>query len=126
MTKEEIMTGNKTMAEYLGYVYYPHTKPYGRDNVVGWLKPKMSPKNPHFYLCRSHRDLPFYNSWDALMRVVDKIESGSVSVGISPMSVAVHNGVTAYAFERGFDDKLKATWRVCLKYINRNDRRREN
>jgi len=117
MTKEEIMAGNKVMAEYLGYKYYPHTKPYGRDMVVGWLIPKMSPKNSHFHLCRSHRDLPFYNDWTALMRVVDKIEAGGAMVGITTKSVAVHNGVIAYCSEKGFSDKLKATWRVCLQYI---------
>lgn len=117
MNKEEIMDGNKVMAEYLGYKYYPLNEPYGRDKVVGWIKPRCSPMNPEFKMCRSHRDLPFYNDWNALMRVIDKIESDGVVVSITKNSITIHNWFTSMSSEKGFNDKLKATWRVCLKYI---------
>ena len=108
------------MAEYLGYKYYPHTEPFGRDKVVGWVRSGLSPKNPHFHLCRSHRDLPFYNDWNALMRVIDKIESDGVVVSIIKHSIAIHNYQVVFASVKGSTDKLKSTWEVCLQYLNRD------
>jgi len=118
MSKEDIMEGNKVMAEFLGYKYYPHTKPYGRDRVKGWVKSGLSPKNPHFSLGRSHRDFPFYNDWNALMRVIDKIESeDSVVVSIIKHSIAIHDYNKVYASTKGSTNKLKDTWAICLGYI---------
>jgi hypothetical protein len=121
MTKEQITAGNKRMAEYLGYKYYPHTAPY-KGEVVGWVRAGLAPKNPLHRLCRSHRDLPFYNSWDALMMVVDKIEKNGVVVSIIKHSIAIHNYHEVYASVKGSTDKLKATWEVCLNYITKDDR----
>ena len=121
MKKEDILAGNKVMAEFLGYKYYPHTEPYGRDRVAGWVKSGLSFKNPHFSLGRSHRDLPFYNDWNALMRVIDKIEADGTVVSIVTYSIAIHNHRIVHASRKGsINDRLKETWAVCLEYLNKN------
>jgi len=74
MTQQEILEGNKLIARFSGYEYYslPEDRSY---NPGWWLKDKHKTINKitHAYLCRSHNDLRYYNSWDWLMPVVNKI-----------------------------------------------------
>jgi hypothetical protein len=78
------------MAEFLGYKYYPFNyegedKP--KNFVAGWKwdiratnvskfnrAMFMFEQNAHeYYLCRSHNQLMFHESWDWLHKVLEKI-----------------------------------------------------
>lgn len=79
--KEYIVEGNKLIAQYMGYKYIPFEK--GSSVKPGWwnmdtpenvfkyaLGTKISSRH---YLCRTHKELKYYNSWDALIPVMEKI-----------------------------------------------------
>lgn len=76
---KEIIEGNKLIAEFMGYKYYP----YSPESVVkpGWWSepvPKdrsLNKLETHKFLCRRHPELRYYNSWDWMMPVVEKIEN---------------------------------------------------
>ncbi len=75
MEDKEIEKGNKIIAEFMGYKYHPHP-----SNNPGWHKipddkiyhPKI---NNGWYLCRTHKELKYHNSWNWLMPVIHKIEN---------------------------------------------------
>ena len=65
MTKEYIIEGSKTIANYLGYEYVPFSK--NLTYKAGYYK-------YYKYICRTHSDLRFVNCWDDLMPVIEKLE----------------------------------------------------
>lgn len=83
----DIMSGSKLIAEYLGWQYIPSNDLQGfpkpgwfevNDNqrmllarYEGWTK--VGDKAVRF-VCRKHSDLRFFNSLDALIPVIQKIE----------------------------------------------------
>lgn len=90
MTQEQIIEGNKAIAEFMGYIYHPHPD---RFALPGWKVPNDKPfieklmrigtigKRP--YLCRTSKEIQFHTSWDWLMPVVEKInKDGSFKVRI--------------------------------------------
>ena len=72
MTPEEIIEGNKLIARFMGYEYYPYSK---GETLPGWRKEKANRKISGNYLVRTHRDLPYHRSYEHIMSVVEKIES---------------------------------------------------
>lgn len=75
--KDQILEGNKLLAEFMGYEYTPFNENAPKHAPCGWWKKGQLGtinKITHAYLCRSHRDLRYYNSWDWIMTVVLKIE----------------------------------------------------
>lgn len=87
---KNILKGNKIIAQYLGYEYIPHNnkgslKP-GWWKLEGSLenKEKLQTLEPIFrkvgesrFLCRNHKGLRFYNSWDWLMEACVKCSNES-------------------------------------------------
>lgn len=76
---------SKVIAEYLGWIYVPHNN-LKNFPKAGWYTPLTSCKpSKHSrsdikvgdmytkYVCRSHKDLRFYNSFDALILVLNKL-----------------------------------------------------
>ena len=76
MTTEEALEGNKLIAEFMGYSYYPHTR---EETLPGWRKEKSHPKISGTYLARVHKNLDYHRSWEWLMTAVEKIESLDLS-----------------------------------------------
>ena len=76
MTTEEALEGNKLIAEFMGYSYYPHTR---EETLPGWRKEKSHPKISGTYLARVHKNLAYHRSWEWLMTAVEKIESLDLS-----------------------------------------------
>jgi hypothetical protein len=76
MTTEEALEGNKLIAEFMGYRYYPHTR---EETLPGWRKEKAHPKISGTYLTRVHKNLAYHRSWEWLMTAVEKIESLDLS-----------------------------------------------
>lgn len=85
MTNKSILKGNKIIARYLGYEYIPHNNKDGLK--PGWWKlggsvedkKRLQTLEPIFrkvgesrFLCRNHKGLRFYNSWDWLIEACAK------------------------------------------------------
>ena len=72
MTGEEITENNKMIALFMGYKYHPHP-----EKDCGWRKEDGRSKlhGRNYYLCRKHCDLRYYNSYEWIMEVVDRIET---------------------------------------------------
>lgn len=82
MEKEEIIENNKMLARFLGYEYFGFKETKRNtynftDEFLGWrLKDiknvhiQLAPKD--WFIGRNHHDLPFYNDWNWLMKVIDK------------------------------------------------------
>ena len=139
--KEKIEAGNKEMAKFLGYKYFPYDPEKDLGRMVGWLKSdqKIHPLEKAYshpnYLCRKTRDMRFFNEWNWLMRVVEKIEtiydaqhgyfgvhiiSNQCTIQGTKLHLALKD--TSYGsvyFDEQYDkEKIKATWAACLNFIN--------
>lgn len=120
MNKSEITEGNKLMARFLGYEYFPLNNPcekHGSKNV-GWLKPNSYPIIPDYYLGRSHKSLRFDTDWNWLMRVVNLIESNfSTSISVTKNTCIVYVDGVVVSYSCVEKDKITSVWKACLTYI---------
>lgn len=91
--QSQIVEGSKLLATYLGWIYVPHNDLQGYSKS-GWWKPftgkfrhdglqsvvdKKSKDHKDkfgstYYVCRSHHELRFFNSYDFLFDVIYKLE----------------------------------------------------
>ena len=100
---KHIIEGNKSIAIFLGYTYYPwnHPEIQGTDNPPGW---KLSPDASMFskinawrklyddaYLCRDHQQLNYHRDYNKLMPVVEKIIELGYTFNIMTDSCVVVN-----------------------------------
>lgn len=69
MKKEEIIEGNKLMAEFMGKEFVHWTF----ESRTSWLSGRYNLKG-YFTSFTSYEELPYLTSWDWLMSVLDKIE----------------------------------------------------
>lgn len=83
--KQEIVDGNKLLAEFLGYRYIPFNNDEGLK--AGWWKcmdnrtmkiiqsseSTVRKSGNSFFLCRRHTELRFFNCWNHLFMVINKI-----------------------------------------------------
>ena len=81
MTQEEIIKGSKLIAEYLGWQYIPFSADL--KHKAGWWSKVPKTEEDRFFskingndgfICRNHKELRFWNSLDALIPVIQKIE----------------------------------------------------
>ncbi len=81
LSKEEIVAGNKLIAEFMGYEYIAYEG--GSKVRPGWWRtdtpahilnyPCVNKLTKQYFLCRNHHALRYYNSWDALIPVMKKL-----------------------------------------------------
>lgn len=124
MTQQEIINGSKLIAEYLGWQYIPfdnlqgYSKPgwwlvkkvWGDDDLGKYMASKVKNHKDkmgrNYYVCRKHSELRFWNSLDALVPVIQKIEKDyNVVIWIT------YNG----AEHTDFADKKWKT-KICQSY----------
>lgn len=95
MTQEEILEGNKLIAEFMGFAYLDDFN-YPEQNEVGWY-------NSEGDCCG--KELYFHSSWDWLMPVVEKIENIDIRNNKHDFPKVKLNGdsceIFAYATFRG-------------------------
>ena len=133
MTSEEILDGNKLIAEFMGFEsvnkrvrtksgrYYDyHAMPNFSvikedviyiESEIGWGLVEQD------YLFGE--DLKFNSSWDWLMPVVEKIENvldGEVSAIISEASCGI-NYCAIYSVSVESNTKIEAVWLACVNFI---------
>lgn len=129
MTSVEIKENNKLLAEFLGYKYF------GFDRSKAGVKPGWKTHNnttseklfylgnvgERHYLCRGHNDLRFYNSWDWLMAVVDKIESlgGDYCLVTSRFGYSIYTGAYGAidAKRSDFDKNINCLYFVVAEFV---------
>ena len=105
MTSEEILDGNKLIAEFLGI----NKKVYGETGTTYYID------DTPYQLVK----LKYYSSWDWLMPVVEKIENvldGDVSVIISDASCGISYS-NSYSICAEAYTKIEAIWLACVNFI---------
>jgi hypothetical protein len=132
MTKEEILEGNRLIAEFLGYIYIPYTTG-NSGKTHGWVLKNyklIDRKTPKLFLGRTTKDLLYHKSWDWLMPVVEKIESTrdyyvkiygnqayvqcKVMADTTILTSQKYVAGSAYTEE---NTKLSNTWSAIVEYI---------
>jgi hypothetical protein len=115
MENNEIIKGNKLIAEFMGYKYYPHP---AKDS--GWRKEKGHLKLHGYFLCRTNKQLEYHSSWDWLMPVVEKIsETYTVNIQSYPVmgfDVRFNEGTYRRAYSEN-ESAIKAVWTAVIKFI---------
>ena len=83
----EITEKSKVIADYLGWRYVPSNDLQGFPKA-GWWKGNCNTKegisynkinSGCLYVCRNHNQLRFYNSFDALIPAIEKLEKEDLS-----------------------------------------------
>lgn len=146
MTLEErqvLKSEYKTIAEFLGYEYFPYsnTKGIQEKEYPGWFKPMCLPSLKHgenlfrlymykspCFICRKTIDLDFDRDWGRLMSAVEKIESirdqryGRFIVSISEDGCAIQstNKTKETNYSKSYivkDNKKRAVYQSVLLFI---------
>ena len=88
MIDNTITDKNKLIAEFMGFEYVPYAE--GQTQSPGWwnskcpniIKGKMpsaTKLSEDYFLCRRHGELRYFNNWNWLMSVIEKIEKLDLS-----------------------------------------------
>jgi len=76
---DSIIEGNKILAEFEGYKYYPHP-----NKDAGWRKEKGHLKiGKGYYLARTHKDLKYHLDYNDLMRIWFKFKNLDLKLDIN-------------------------------------------
>ena len=96
LNKQDIVNGSKVLAEYLGWKYIPFSSNMISYKSGGWYKYK-TPSNLEAsglkksrwikveegliakFICRTHSELRFFNDWNDLALVIEKLEKEDLS-----------------------------------------------
>lgn len=148
---ENITENNKLIAEFMGYKYIgfnnnDELKPgWWKDNIdllkiqsQEIFNRKMG--NPNF-LCRKHNELRYYNSWNWLMPVVEKIESikdsyhGRFGVYINSNSCTIQStnfrpdkpipNPPHYDYNIVLNNKIESVYYSVINFINFYNKQKE-
>ena len=120
MTSEEILDGNKLIAEFMGAVTHKTApviiSPYIKNDEV-WYGDNTIPNEQRESSFRIS-ELKYHSSWDWLMPVVEKIENvldGDVSISIKDDSCNINSNYYGISVE-GYT-KIESVWIACVKFI---------
>jgi hypothetical protein len=153
MSSDKIIEGNKLLATFLGWKYFEWNnedlKTFGdgfekNKQKAGWRRP-IAPFSTSSeiiarafkessFVCRKHTELRFYNNWNSLMEVVERIEKlhnevhGRIGVHISSNCCTIqgtnlHKALAdsyygpVYFADHYADTKLQATWEACVEFV---------
>lgn len=141
---KDYITGNKLIANFMGYTYFAHNDPrIEKNKVAGWKTSadvsnftkinKFRGYDTHSYLCRSNNDLKFHKDMNWLHSVVSKIEHLNLSNKIPNfkefiVTIKKHfcliwlhktdDTETLVASCNGrFDYKIDAMWDAVIQFI---------
>jgi hypothetical protein len=140
MTQKELMEGNKIIAKFLGYEYVPGNQPIieeywytepGKEKVfmtrelIGWVNkaPVQITKGhkitlPPHVLCRNAKQLPFHETWNWVMKIVEKIEEKCQNTKIVPEGTGCFLKLCDnIVINSQKDSKKISTWSICVEAI---------
>lgn len=114
--QQKIDEGNDKIAEFLGWF---------KEGAEGtWYVNTDSAKYVAYSIHNNypHKDLPFYRDWNALMMVLEKIETMKYNTHIlghvCMISKDVRNGFENEVYIVG-NTKIEATWLACVEFIKK-------
>ena len=99
---------NELIAEFMGLLVFPNTEEmqaYPLDKLIEWVYPYQ---------------IKYYESWDWLMPVVEKIDNlndGKYIVTIEPMITIISNMGEAPIVEIPFSNRLQNTYKAVVEFI---------
>lgn len=111
MTTEEIVEGNRLIAEFMGYKQRENGGLFWGNDGLGGLYPK---------------DLKYHSSWDWLMPVVEKIINSNCSsaelcgewyLNSSKYSFSMLNDQTNSCEGNSKNSLIEATWLAVVEFI---------
>lgn len=116
--KQEIIKGNKLIAEFMGGQYHRlHDEFDGVTEIIYFL-PGTNP-NPHCSAGTYKRlpDLDYHKRWDWLMPVIDRIEMEGVTVEITTKEISIYNnkGFSSRGWYIG--TKINSVWIYLVRFI---------
>jgi hypothetical protein len=130
MTQEEILEGNKLIAEFVGFKNHD-SDTIETDNEIFMIPTdvKNGEVNSLGYLY-SYNELLFNRDWNWLMAVVNKIETiefniwGKLSMSVNRVYIQEFWGVEGIKGYGQSKTKIEATYKAVIEFIkwyNRND-----
>lgn len=139
MDKNFVLSGNKLIAEFMGFKYIPFNN--NQELKPGWwVNPitRGQQDNEHVryklgksrFLARSHHELKYHNSWNWLMPVVEKIEQMGYMVTIKTKMCSISRdnkgNSDSYLVKAKFGDqskieKLYDCIIAFIKYTNKSN-----
>jgi hypothetical protein len=116
MEENSVLSGSILLAEFMGYKYIPFI-PGTNQLKPGWWKEgvtltaqkregifkKLGKEN---YLCRRHNNLRYYNSWDWLIPVIQKIQKLYRDNDRADVLICKLPYVYIHRIEGGFERKI--------------------
>jgi len=128
----DIISGNKVIAEFMGYRFYDkQTDPIWPGWRKEWKKEWENKKrniDDDVFLCKRHRDLKYHSSYDWLMPVVQRIEdlgyyvkvsgfSGSTDLEISEKGLGLNLICQNFIGVSGAESKIDVIWLGVVDFI---------
>ena len=123
MTTEEIIAGNKLIAEFLGWELTPRTLENGWK-FIWWERDDETRSNPkgRRQLCYD-TSLQYHSSWDWLMPVVEQFENdlNMVVVILNKSCSIIPQGKTqSKSITKGYltgETKIEGVWKAVVEFI---------
>ena len=132
--EKEILEGNKIIASFMGYKYFPFDETQRQwvgdkkdgmllDQMNGWHRPSLGHyKIDGWYLCRNHNELRYHRDWSWLMTVVEKIRFlGAVDFVISiggSVVISWDDGTVYYNQNKGMGRNIiETTFESVVEFI---------
>ena len=120
ITKQDIVNGSKLLAEYLEWKYIPFSTDLSPYKNGGWYKYKTASNLEALglkksgwikveqeliakFICRTHSELRFFNDWNALALVIEKLEKEDL-----------HFSFDDDNFEGVEVSRFTTRWAVCI------------
>lgn len=112
MTKEEVQSNNKLIAEFMGAIPNPKSPKTGCALLV------RNNKKPYHYF---YADLKYHKSWDWLMPVIEKIEhdlpdDSIITIEYKDCIIPVNEGEFDIQV-LGEETKLLAVYKAVIEFI---------
>ena len=122
MTKEEILEGNRLIAEFLGYIYVPYTAGHF-GGTHGWVLKNyklIDKQMPKLFLGRTTKDLLYHKSWDWLIPVYTRInkyitERSTTDIKFATDTDQLH--LNLWISIEDYSETPIALWKSIVEYI---------
>ena len=130
MTEQEIIEGDKLIAEFMGNIYSKNAEAWGIGNAKIEHKELTIQGKVYKNLVwaeRFEKELKYHSSWDWLMPVVNKIESKGFDVFINGLYCRITDcGLTDLEIESGeTTSKIEAVWETVVEFIKWYNKEKE-
>ena len=112
-----INQAQKTIADFLGYLYIPYTKVSETYKKPGWYAPTFPIEQ---YVGRSNKDLPFIFNYSSLVKVLQSLKVDNIHLCTFPNELAFmkfDEGIGATLFNSPFIPS-NFLYKICIGLAN--------